>query len=482
MFKKTLFLVTLSFMLISPISAQTTESTGAMMVPDKMMPPIIDPSDSMLIPIFGEDHAYTVTLRGNGEVIIDMRVALSNFEENPKSEVILKYSGSIVPTDVAVFQIVKEKQCVSYDNRQVMYDSGKSMDVNTNCLEYQEPNYYDYWGMNQKYFKAGVEVKDNQIYITLPKPIAPEKSGSYILFMRSRGVTEKVFGGAFSYRFETMTTDSSIRNLQIGILSDSEMKFKGADAQVYYGAVTNSSIMMDMAAKRSAFQSTDFDNYVSQIGQGQIYKNSSNLSPGDTYVVDGMYAKSIVSLYLKEALSILGLIFLTFIIILGIVFGISKFRSKTPTSQKPVSHMKAMIVVLTTGFISGLCIGGYTLILVAVSRFLENWYGFTNMFSMLIIAIFSCGVYALFIFGPTVVAWFKRGWKWGALMFGITMLWIVMFLVIIGGYYLTTGFFSKSSTSEKYDSQYVSPPVPMMRGEEIPPPIMDEIAPIEVVK
>jgi hypothetical protein len=356
----------------------------------------------------------------------------------------LKYPGSLAPTEVAVFQIIKEKQCISYDGPQPMYDSGKSMDVNTKCLEYQDPNYYDFWGMNQKYFKAGVTAQNNEIRITLPKPIDPEKSGSYVLFMRTRGLTEKVFGGAFSYHFETMRTDSSIRNLQIGILSDSEMKFKGADAQVYYGAVTNSSVMMEMATKRSAFKVLILITMFPRLVRVRFIK-AVVISPGDTYVVDGMYAKSIVSLYLKEALSILGLIILTFIIVIGIVFGISKLRSRTSSPQKPVSHMKALILVLTAGFISGLCIAGYTLMLVAISRFLESWYGFTNMFSMLIIAIFSCGVYAFFIFCPTIVAWLKRGWKWGILMFGITLMWVISFLVIIGVYYLATGFFSKSS-------------------------------------
>lgn len=448
----------------SPVSAQTTESNGAMMVPEKMMPPIVDPG---LIPIFGEDHAYTLTLRGNGEAIIDMRVALSNFEEQPKSEVILKYSGSITPTDVAVFQIIKEKQCIYYDKSQVTYDSGSSYDANDlNCLKYQEPNYYDYWGINQKYYRATVSVQDNQIHITLPKPIEPEKAGSYVLFMRSRGVAEKVFGGAYEYHFETLRTDAPIRNLQIGILSDSDMKFKGADAQVYYGSVSDSLMMVEMASKRSSFQSTDFDNYVNQIGQGQIYKSSSNLSPEDTYVVEGMYAKSLMSLYLKEAVSILGIIILTFIVIIGIVIGVAKLRSRRPQDpQKPASQMKAFIMVLSAGFISGLCMSGYTLILVALSRYLEQWYGFTNMLSILLLAIFSCSVYAFLILGPTAFAWVKRGWKWGVLMFGITMMWVVIFLVIIGVYYLTTGFFNNSPYISQPVSSYNAPPVPMMRED-----------------
>ena len=458
MIKKILALLTFAFVLISPVQAITTSSSGSGMVketivPDNMMP-IVDPADPMLLPIFGEDHAYSVTLRGNGEAVVNMRVALSNFEEQPNKDITLTFSGE-TSSEVAVYQIVKEKQCISYDEKKL------------DCLQYQEPNYYDYWGSNTKYYKAEVVVKGQQIQISLPYPIEEGKTGSYVLFMRTTGYIKKVFGGAHQYHFETLRTNAPIRNVNIGISSDTEMKFKGAESQVYYQDITGSSTMiMTMTSKREAFQSTDFDNYISQIGQGQMYKNTSNLSLGDTYVVEGTYAKSIVSLYLKEAFIILSSIIFVFLTVIGVVYFFMKRRRKNPPldEMKPVLHTRAMIMAITAGFVSGLGVAVYTIFLIGISRMMESWsyYSF-NMIGMLLLSVFSFGVYAAILFGPAIFAGVKRGIWWGVGVFGMTFGWIVLFLLIIGGYYFISQ--AKGVTS------YPELPVPMMRDEiQLPPP------------
>jgi len=456
MFKKTLILLVFSFILISPVSA-TTESSGAMMSPEKIIPPIIDPTDPMLLPIFGEDHAYSVTLRGNGEAVVNMRVALSNFEEQPNKDITLTFSGE-TPSEVAVYQIVKEKQCISYDEKKL------------DCLQYQEPNYYDYWGSNTKYYKATTQVEGKTIQIVLPHAIEPGKSGSYVLFMRIPEYTQKVFGGAYEYRFETLKTAAPIRNVNIGISADSDMKFKGADSQVYYqDSYSVSPMLTAMVSKRESFQSSDFDNYISQIGQGQMYKNTSNLSLGDTYVVEGTYAKSIISLYLKEAFILLSSIIFIFFIVIGIVYFVMKQNRKTspPHEMKPVSQIRAMIIAITASFVSGLGVAVYTLLLVGIGRMMESWsyYSF-NMIGMLLLSVFSFGVYAAILFGPAIFAGVKRGIWWGVGVFGMTFGWIVLFLLIIGGYYFISQ--AKGVTSDP------ELPVPMMRDEiQLPPPPAD---------
>src|SRR3989344_3420130 len=98
MIKKILALLTFAFVLISPVQAITTSSSGSGMVKEMI------PSDPMLLLIFGEDHAYSVTLRGNGEAVVNMRVAFSNFEEQPNKDVTLTFSGE-TPSEVAVYQI-----------------------------------------------------------------------------------------------------------------------------------------------------------------------------------------------------------------------------------------------------------------------------------------------------------------------------------------------------------------------------------------
>jgi len=476
MFKNTLILLVSFFILISPVSA-TTESSGVMASPKKIIPPIVDHTDPMLLPIFGEDHAYSVTLRGNGEAVVNMRVALSNFEEQPKKNIALSFSGT-TPSEVAVYQIVKEKRCVQYDQQILRVYSESRGFVNdeesAKCLKYEEPNYYDYWGTGTKYYKATTQEEGNTIQITLPHPIEPGKSGGYVLFMRIPGYTKKIFGGAYGYRFETLKTAASIRNVNIGISADSDMKFKGAISQVYYqDSYSVSPMLTAMVAKRESFQSSEFDNYVSQIGQGQIYKYSSNMSPGDTYVMEGAYAKSIISLYLKEACILLGSIIFIFLVVMGVVyFLMKKSRKNHPSVTKPVSQTRAMIMSITASFVSGLGVAVYTLLLVGIGKMMESrsYYGF-NMIGILLLSVFSFGVYAAIFFGPAIFAGVKRGIWWGVGVFGMTFGWIVLFLLIIGGYY----FISQAKEVPSYPDL----PVPMMEGEvRLPPPQTDMEIPI----
>jgi|GEM_PF-2566718 len=100
-----LLLFALLLFVADPVLATTTE---------KMIPPIVDPSDPMLLPVFGEDHAYSLILRGNGDAVVNMRVAFSNFEETAKKEVVLNLNG-LPARDISVFQIIREKRCVNFD-------------------------------------------------------------------------------------------------------------------------------------------------------------------------------------------------------------------------------------------------------------------------------------------------------------------------------------------------------------------------------
>jgi|GEM_PF-2228440 len=438
----------------SPVTTNVEESSD-----------LILPQDNFLLPVFGEDHAYTVNYRGNGEAAVNMRVAFSNFGDSPLETVHLQGNEN-APTDIAVFQIIKEKVCIEYDySSKYNPNSGAQ-----NCLKYGDPNYYEYWGNNNKYLRADVQVDGKNIVITLPEHILPGKSGSYVLFMRLPSATKKVFGGAYEYRFETLKVNSPIRSVAIGFLTDSEMIFKGAESQVYYHQGVPASMMESViVSKRSTFESADFDNYVSQIGQGQLYKNTSDLAPNDSYTVSGLYGKSAVNLYLKEALSILGTIIGFFLLVIGVIFILGKRRKGSNTPKAPFSHTKLIILALSASFVSGLAIGGYTILLVWLTKMIESMYFGYNLILILVISIFSFGVYSLLIFGPTIFFWIKRGFKWGLLVFGVTVIWIVIMIAIIGGYIVLSN--AKNNSSDQ------NTPIPMMRGvppENLPQPMMLE--------
>ena len=464
MYKKILVLLILIFISISPISAQSTEpsESGMMKVPNTG-----DSIDGLQLPVFGEDHAYSIIFRGNGEAVVNMRVGLSNFDDKPKKDIVLDISNGTLK-DIAVFQIIREKRCVAYDNLINGYSDSRSQDLTKlKCLDYQEPDYYSSWWDKSSYLRAQASVDGQKIHITLPTAIESSKTGSYVLFFKINGLTKKVFGGANEYRFESLKSESPIRNLAIAVSTDSEMIFKGSTTQVVYQTDTSAPLVQTaLSSKRAEFTSPEFDNYINQIGQGQIYKYSSNLSPGDTFIVEGSFAKSMISLYTKEALMILAILLgLFLVVVIGIYFVTKRSKDKENMIQKPQSHSKNAIIAFSASFISALIIAGYTMVVLFIAKYLENWsYMGSNNLNMLFLSIFSLGVYAVLIFVPALIAGFKRGVWWGVGVFSMTIFWVFLFILVTGGYYLLS--------SKSPEKNYNDTPVQMMRNDmkELPPP------------
>lgn len=452
--KNTLVILLVIFSLIvTPYSyAQLPVSSGDAIIPLEL---IEDEASEMLyptLPVFGQDHNYSITLRQNGEGMVNMRVSFSNFDPAELDTLVLS-TTTLNPSEVAAFQIIKERVCTQFDTTTKGFSS--SMSEVQRCLSYDEPNYFEMWGMNNKYLRAQADYSDGKITIKLPEPVEEGKSGSYVLFMRVEGISEKVFGGSYEYSFETFTTDTPIRNVSIGISSDSDMKFKGAEGMVSYeDTVMRATFASAVSSKQPSFQSPDLDNYVYQIGYGQVTKSSQNLSPGDTYNVSGLYGKTLVNLYLKEAV----LISVSVLAFLGILIGgIVLFgkRKKSPNASTPASGTTRLLILVTISFLSSMIIVGVTLGLFALSRMLETWsiYG-QGMFLFLIVSIVSFGVYSFLFIAPSVFAWMKYGKKWAAITLGLSFFWIILLLLIIGGYILLSG-----TMSQGMDTIYKTEPI-----------------------
>src|SRR3990172_5741276 len=93
---------------VGNIFAQESESSGAssqMIAPDFV--PLYPGGEPGFL---GQDHAYTVVFRGNGEAVVSARVVLTNKGEEPLSEISLRVPF-VEPKDVFVYQVIREKRC-----------------------------------------------------------------------------------------------------------------------------------------------------------------------------------------------------------------------------------------------------------------------------------------------------------------------------------------------------------------------------------
>ncbi|KKQ37531.1 MAG: hypothetical protein US54_C0032G0009 [Candidatus Roizmanbacteria bacterium GW2011_GWA2_37_7] len=438
---KHLLALCMIFVFAVPVSAQTGISKPeSEKIIDTQEINQINPSA-----VFGQDHAYTVTLRGNGEAIVNARVAFSNFDDYEKTSLSLRVPQGD-PQDIVAYQIVREPQCIRYADAVYQNPSkGYAPDI-APCLEYQEPNYYDYWWGKAKYFKAETQLDGDTINFTLPKAVAQNSSGSILLYYRTMGIAQKASFGSFDYRFESLKVKEPIRNITIGVTTDQDMVLRGAESQVQYRFNYSMPLIQSVAyAEKSTFTSTEFDSYVSQIGQGIIVKTATYLQPLDSYLVSGSYAKSIIRLYAKDILKVVGIIIGFFACLIVGAFFIMK-RKKPPVVTEQVgksegaahsSKLMTFIWMVIVSFISSLIAAGYTGLVFILTQWMQQWYYYTNsMFVTLLLLVFSLGVYALVIVGPAIFMGVKRGVWSGIGIFFMILLWFMMYIFIGIGFYM----------------------------------------------
>lgn len=442
--KKIVLLLTLAFILLFPAISRAQET--ASFAP---MPPY---DGGMPAQPFGQTHAYTVTLRGNAEAVVSMKAVFTNYEEATQSAMTFQVPKGEIKS-ISAYQVVHEPQCIRYDDQPIIYDkydqanqtpAGRPMYKEPVCIEYQDPDYYNYYYGNTKYLKADVTMDSGTINISLSKEIGPQKSGSIVLYYRATGFVKKDSFGAYTYSFETLKSDTTIRSLTVGVNTDSDLMLEGTDQSVNYETTKTMAPLLarDSGMKQGSFVSAEFDSYYQQIGYGRITKTSADLQPYDSFTVEGRYAKSRFQLYGKK-ITIGGLIGLGILLFLvAIIYrGVKALSTKNNSASgaKTQSSTTTTSVLMTFGMslLSSVFAGIYTIGLYIFFTVLERgYYSQMNMIIMLFAILISCIVYILIIFGPAVFMGWKRGVWWGVGTIGVTVFLLCIYVALFIMYQL----------------------------------------------
>ncbi len=467
----TLLFVLFSFLLPSSVFAQATQtvttkpvavgagtssnSTGIAVPPSDIAYPYPNPTKE---PNFlGQQHNYSVVFRGNGEAVVTAKITFTNLEKTPLKEFQLQFP-KVNPQDVVVYQVIKEPTCIRYGSQTPLSPNSSIKPVlNTNCLEYQEPDYFNYYYGNSTYQKADNDLKGEMLTIKLPTAVKENGSGAFFVYYRAFGYAHKDLVGSYPYEFETLKVTDKIRTLQIGISTDSDLYLKDATGTVNYRATDAETTLKSAGAAPmgAPIQNPTFDNFYNQIGQGSLTKNTSNLAPSESYKVKGVFADSKIKLYSTEitrgAAIVLGVII--FLIIVTLFF-VKVLRSKKITLSN-----NRMLLILGSSFAGAVLSGLYTAILVAIMTVVGNVVNYGNYsFSMMVpviyifMAIISLGFYGALLFGPAFIVGTKHGMVAGITTFLLTMFWLAIVVVVVIGVGLLT---SNRATPIIY---------PMMRG------------------
>jgi hypothetical protein len=428
--------------LVSLVNAQTVESveSNGASLESKIMPPVIEPSYNPrrdTVPYIGENHSYTVYLRGNGEAVVGVRVAFTNITTDLQGTYTLQIPKGRIEYPI-VYQIIPNVICNRYRYEKYSPSEERYIQMNSPiCEEYRQPYLSDlmYVSVGMKYQKAEVNIDGDMVTVTFPQKIMANEAGGFLLQYRGYGYVTKGVFGKLAYEFETLKTDQMIESLNVGLNVENEYKIKGADVNVQYDYPTpmDFSLMKNTGDVGEARAVPMIDSYMKRIGTGQVYKYTNNLAPYDTLEVKGSYAKSRLSLYSGEILAGIGL-FVGFVTVLVLLVRlivrqvkkhlISKDSHKTYSSATGFSILFGLLVsVGLTVYTFGLLFVGY------ISSAIYN--DTARLLLVLFIAFLSLIIYTGALIIPSLVVGIKNGWKEGLVVFITQLISFILLMSLI---------------------------------------------------
>lgn len=381
------------------------------------------PPDTM--PTIGQEHAYSVLFRGNGDAVVTMRAVFSNENETPTNTISFRIPR-VEPRRISVFQIFHEPQCIRYKPYSPNDQARESQ-----CLEYQEPNYFQWYGQ-ARYQKAATQFSGDTLTITLPQTIRPAKSGGVLIIYSAAGYAKKNLFGVYNYTFETFKVeDTSITKMTVGVSVDSDLVLDGAKGKVNYRFSDAEALSLAYGAEKMSVSSPQFDQMYNQVGYGTITKTASHLEPLESFTVKGRYADSALRLYSTGIL--IGLCI--FVVAVGILFffGRIALHALTTPGVKGISSTSADIFITIGGsFLSAAFITIYTAGLFVFRGSIQQILSYEMIgVVFMLVTIISIGVYGFLLIASSILVGLRRGLTWGLGSFGLTIFFLIANAIIM---------------------------------------------------
>ncbi len=459
---KKFFVILLSFFLflVSPTISNAQQDPGDASVPESnsAIRPIIPFPETYpenYLPL-GQNHFYTVNLRGNGQVVIFLKTVFSNLEEASMSSVKLAFSKE--PKNISVFQAYRSPRCLDLYDPRLPHILNTVDPLNTAdpigpnilppypypypCKRYEEPNYLYGWEKTT-YHKAKFVLNNRDIAVELPKEIKPNGSGSLVLAFSIPDITSKGILGEYDFSFDTVKTKEAIQALQVGINVDPDFYLKDAKGEINYAAKEASLMTVPSVAldKQSGISSTQFDQFYNQIGQGIIVKTVNNLQPDESYTVNGTYADNRAKLYSHEIRMGIGIVILVLFLGFGSLFIAAKKvlgQNNTQPGKSDTHKSAPALAVFSSSFGSSLLILLYTIGLYIFNNyfgqiFQYNFYDSNFQILPILFGVISFIFYTLLLLVPGIVIGIKNGIAAGAAAIIFTIFWLILYGILIIG-------------------------------------------------
>jgi hypothetical protein len=394
---------------------------------------------------FGQDHKYSVIFRGNGEAVVYARIALTNGDEDILRDISFEIPG-VDPSEMVIYQIELPRECIEYD-----YTGGRR------CLEYTDPDYFQntyrypgyYYGGSSgeiEYSKLDFSRTGNLYEVELADPVSSYDSTAVVVAYTAKGYVKNTLG-LYRYEFETFKVPSRIQDLSVAIDVDSDLYLKGKKAEVNYSSDIGSDLLME-ASPSAGITSKQLDNVVGSIGYGgKIVKNAENLSPNESFTVNGQYSKSWLRLYLSTIIVVILIIAGVFAAAYflpkylkkkGIVGKTDKSKDKEVKSTNKDDSKKEgekffSILHIGVGLLTVILTVGLTFLIYFLSNtdLLYNlMYSGPWMIGSILSLLTAVLLYFIAIFGPAIFVAIKKGWKSFLSIIIMAVLWAIFFMIV----------------------------------------------------
>ena len=425
---------------VSTVFAQLPPDESGKAVNDVVTESILPPHPYPTLPsnpIFGQDHSYSVVFRGNGEAVVTLKVIFTNTSSSVSNRIYLRVP-KVEPKEILAYQIYKPETCIRYTDYPNRIAPTPGYDIDYTCEEYNKADYYGGYFGDASYYKARTDYSGDTLTIYLPKSVRADSSGALFVYFRAFGYAKKDLIGGFNYTFETLKANESIRNLTVGISTDSELYLKDAKGEVNYRFDEASLAPLSEAQYGVALTNPKVTNFVSGIGRGTVTKTASNLASLESYTIKGVYADSKIKLYQKE-------IFYGLVVLLLLVAGFwfttrfvykrlhSMKLTKEEKTDKIQDNFRSGVIIAAVTFFSPLLMVAYTfaLILLSSSRMFNYGYDYLGAVLFIIVVILSIAVYGVLLFFPALYVGLKKGLHWALATFLMTVFWVAFYVFVI---------------------------------------------------
>jgi len=306
--------------------------------------------------LFGEQHSYSVTMRGNGEAVVTARLAITNNTDIAQKTFTFEIPGLTI-SELTGYQQHLADTCLDSGYPKPLSDNTGI--VSRPCFQTQPPDYsINSYYNNSTYAKLTfVSEGGGKYHTTLPTAIEAGKSTALILAYAGKGYATKQLGGAYNFKFQTIKVSDRIKNLVVAIDVDADQFLDGSTAKVGYGTTEPA-----LATSTAGIQPNDsqLDSIASNIGSGGgINKEAKDLAAGESYTITGTYADAVWKLHPWRLLLAAGLGLLMLGLLIWAVLRLKRRGPHTATNHTEAAPVTTTIVeagAIGVGFISALAL------------------------------------------------------------------------------------------------------------------------------